>query len=89
MSIIKAPVSGYTGISAGVRFEKGIGHTDDPAKIEWFRKKGYIIEDKEQEAKTETEEKISEKSGEIPETEDGVSGKKSTRETAKTTKKDG
>lgn len=44
MAKIIAPVAGYTGVSASVQFEKGVGHTDDPHLIEWFEKKGYEIE---------------------------------------------
>lgn len=44
MAIIKAPNRDYTGVSAGVRFEKGEGRTDNRHLIEWFRAHGYAVE---------------------------------------------
>lgn len=42
---ITAPVEGYNGESAGVKFEDGIGYTDDPRAIEWLQEKGYEVEE--------------------------------------------
>ena len=41
---IYAPVKDADGIYASVRFIKGVGETNNPALIEWFRKHGYRIE---------------------------------------------
>lgn len=42
---IIAPNKSYTGVSAGVAFSNGEGHTDDPYLISWFRSHGYIVEE--------------------------------------------
>lgn len=42
---IYAPNKGYTGVSAGVAFAKGVAVTDDPWLIQWFKKHGYRVED--------------------------------------------
>jgi len=44
MAKIYAPNKGYTGVSAGVRFVNGVGETDDPHLIDWFRRRGYRVE---------------------------------------------
>ncbi len=44
MAKIKAPNTQYTGISAGVPFVSGVGETDNPYLIEWFRSHGYEVE---------------------------------------------
>ena len=41
--IVKSPVEGYKGSSAGVEFVNGIGKTDDPRVAEWLEKKGYSV----------------------------------------------
>lgn len=35
----------YTGISASVEFVDGVGETDNPYLIEWFKENGYIVEE--------------------------------------------
>lgn len=45
MALIKAPNKSYAGISAGVAFSNGEGHTDNPDLVEWFRCHGYAVED--------------------------------------------
>ena len=44
MAKIKAPNKDYTGVSASVSFSNGIGETNDPALIRWFRRHGYAVE---------------------------------------------
>ena len=44
MAVIKAPNEEYAGVSAGVVFEKGVGHTDDEYLIRWFGEHGYQVE---------------------------------------------
>ena len=40
---IYAPVKDANGIYASVRFVNGVGETDDPHLIEWFRSRGYTL----------------------------------------------
>ena len=42
-----SPLKEYTGISASVPFCNGVGETDDPHLIEWFKDHGYEIEETE------------------------------------------
>lgn len=41
---IYSPVLNFNGIRWNVRFVKGVGESDDPQVIEWFRSRGYEIE---------------------------------------------
>ena len=45
MAKIKAPNSQYNGESASVKFENGVGETDDPNLITWFLENGYEVEE--------------------------------------------
>ncbi len=40
---IKAPNEAFTGSVAGVRFEDGVGHTDDENAIAYFERQGYEV----------------------------------------------
>lgn len=40
---ILSPNRSYTGISAGVDFLRGVGETNDPNLIDWFKEHGYSI----------------------------------------------
>lgn len=40
---IYAPVKNTNGIYASVRFVNGVGETDNPNLIEWFRSHGYKV----------------------------------------------
>lgn len=40
---IYAPVKDANGVYASVRFVNGVGETDDPRLIEWFRSHGYEV----------------------------------------------
>lgn len=42
---IFAPNKDYSGVSAGTTFVKGVGETDDPRLIDWFKDHGYVVED--------------------------------------------
>ena len=42
---IYAPVKDANGVYASVRFVNGVGETDNPRLIEWFRSHGYKIEE--------------------------------------------
>lgn len=55
---IYAPVKNANGVYASVRFVDGVGETDNPRLIEWFRSHGYRFDDKE----TSTIDKISDES---------------------------
>lgn len=62
MTKIYSPNKGYTGRSASVSFCNGIGETDSPRLVEWFKKHGYKVEKAEE----------CEESSEIPVDEDTV-----------------
>ena len=42
---IYAPVKDTNGVRASVRFVNGVGETDNPHLIEWFRSHGYRVEE--------------------------------------------
>lgn len=42
---VYSPNKDYTGVSASVPFCGGIGETDDPYLLDWFRKHGYTVEE--------------------------------------------
>ena len=44
MPKIYSPNKEYTGTSASVTFIKGVGETEDDHLIDWFKSKGYEIE---------------------------------------------
>lgn len=44
---IFSPVKDYTGVSASVPFCNGVGETEDPRLIEWFKDHGYEVEETE------------------------------------------
>ena len=41
---IYAPVKDANGVWASVRFVNGVGETDDPRLIEWFKSHGYKVQ---------------------------------------------
>ena len=41
---IYAPVKDATGVWATVRFTNGVGETNNPALVEWFKKHNYRVE---------------------------------------------
>ena len=49
MAKIFAPNKDYTGVSAGVPFVKGVGETEKEHVIEWFKSKGYKVDEEIQE----------------------------------------
>lgn len=51
MARITAPNTQYTGVSASVPFAGGVGETDDPRLIEWFRSHGYAVENEKKPGK--------------------------------------
>ncbi len=40
-----APNKQYTGTSASVPFLNGVGETEDPRLLHWFKSHGYEVED--------------------------------------------
>lgn len=69
---IYSPNKDYTGVSASVPFCNGMGETEDPHLIKWFKDHGYKVEEKGNEEQTD------EKTAEIPASEDSsavVTGK--------------
>ncbi|MDP4152882.1 MAG: hypothetical protein Q8865_05490 [Bacillota bacterium] len=46
MAKIFAPNKDFSGISAGVAFINGAGETSDPYIADWFRARGYRVEEK-------------------------------------------
>ena len=74
MAKIIAKNANYYGVSASVKFVKGVGYTSDPRLIQWFKENGYtVVEGKleHQEIKLvfEEEKQADEKMGEIKEVE--------------------
>jgi hypothetical protein len=41
---IYAPVKNATGVWCNVHFKNGVGETDNPHLIEWFKKHGYAVD---------------------------------------------
>ena len=41
---IYAPVKDFNGWRNNIRFINGVGETDNPQLIEWFKSKGYTVE---------------------------------------------
>lgn len=59
----------YNGTSASIVFVNGVGYTDDPYLLEWFRDHGYLVEEKPVPDDNK-------KSEEKPKNKKGKSGKK-------------
>ena len=45
---IYAPVKDANGVYASVRFVNGVGETDNPRLISWFKSHGYTVDDESQ-----------------------------------------
>jgi hypothetical protein len=43
MFTVRAPNTAHNGTTAGVRFTAGVGRTDNPAVLAYFRKAGYVV----------------------------------------------
>ena len=52
---VYSPNKDYTGVSASVPFCGGVGETDDPYLLDWFRKHGYTVEEAEDAGASEHE----------------------------------
>lgn len=44
MAKIYAPNKDYNGVSASVTFVRGVGETENPHLIKWFKERGYSFE---------------------------------------------
>ena len=44
MSKIICPNKQYSGVSASVTFVNGVGETNNPRLIAWFKERGYTVE---------------------------------------------
>jgi hypothetical protein len=42
---ISSPNKGYTGVSAGVAFSRGVGLTGRKELVDWFKEHKYIVEE--------------------------------------------
>ena len=65
---IYTPVKNATGTWCSVRFVNGVGETDNPHLIEWFKSHGYEVEEEVKIEKTPTEilDKVLEVVEEVP-----------------------
>jgi len=61
MAKIFCPNEQYSGISASVTFVNGVGETDNPQLIDWFKKHGYSVEDAEKDEGSSEETKTKRK----------------------------
>ncbi|MDO4728441.1 MAG: hypothetical protein Q4B43_05480 [Bacteroidota bacterium] len=75
MAKIYAPNKEYTGVSASVFFVKGVGETENPHLINWFKDKGYEVEKKENKAVEEKQDEENTVNEETPEITDEASDK--------------
>lgn len=61
---IYAPVKDANGVYASVRFVNGVGETNDPYLIGWFRSHGYLVPIEEEEQPIEQVVEVNETLGE-------------------------
>lgn len=54
---VHAPNKNYTGVSASVAFCNGVGETEDPHLLEWFKSHGYEVQENEASEAPEREKK--------------------------------
>lgn len=55
MAKVKAPNTEYNGVSASVQFNNGVGDCTDPYLLNWFKSKGYEVEEIEKNDASELE----------------------------------
>ena len=61
-----AAVKDACGTWASVRFVDGVGETDDPSLIEWFRRNGYTLEENVITKRQRVEGAVSDSTNEMP-----------------------
>ena len=49
MAKVRAPDSGYTGVTATVYFKDGVGETDKDYLLNWFQNHGYTVDEEKPE----------------------------------------
>lgn len=57
MARIHSPNKKYDGVTASVKFNKGVGETSTPYLIEWFKKNGYTVEEVKEAKKSAKDDK--------------------------------
>ena len=77
---VYAPNKQYTGTSASVPFCNGVGETDNPHLLEWFRSHGYEVENLPEEPEADLKE-------ENPEEQPGDGAEDPGKESGKETKR--
>jgi hypothetical protein len=55
MTKILSPNPQLNSIRASVQFHNGVGETDDPRLIDWFREHGYVIDEETPQTITEAQ----------------------------------
>lgn len=55
---VYSPNKDYTGVSASVPFCGGVGETDEPYLLDWFKKHGYTVEESESVKTSEKSEEL-------------------------------
>lgn len=53
---VYSPNKSYTGVTASVPFCGGVGETEDPYLLNWFREHGYAVEEPEKTIEKKSEE---------------------------------
>jgi len=56
MAKILCPNKEYSGVSASVTFVNGVGETDNPQLINWFKNHGYTVEEDAEKNESSSEE---------------------------------
>lgn len=80
MAKIYAPNPRYSGVSASVKFVNGVGETNDPRLIKWFKSKGYRVEEKK-DVKPKSKPKTEAKPATKAKTQDTSQKRKSNKQT--------
>lgn len=73
--IVKSPVEGFNGLSAGVQFTGGVGKTSNENAADWLKSHGYQVT--EEKPKAEKPEESKTKEPEKPKAEGGGKAKAS------------
>lgn len=45
--IVKTPAPDWSGYVRGIYFSRGVAECDDTVALEWFKSRGYLVEDSE------------------------------------------
>ena len=51
--IVKSPVKGYRGVSAGVVFVDGVGKTENAWVADWLKNRGYSVSEETEDVSVE------------------------------------